>query len=107
MYEGGGAKLSGTPSPDWEETTEQPEQGWWHASCERCISLAKPEVIDLGGAWNVISLSEVRDKRTGQWDRHLPQFSVESCSFRVSVRGSLRSEKTWERMDQWGSTSVS
>ena len=34
MHEGGGAKPSGPPSPDWEETTEQPSSGRWHAPSE-------------------------------------------------------------------------
>ena len=37
------------------------------------------------GAWNVMSLSEVRDKRTGQRDCHLPQLSAELRRLGVSV----------------------
>ena len=37
------------------------------------------------GAWNVMSLSEVRSKRTGQRDCHLPQLSAELRRLGVSV----------------------
>ena len=37
------------------------------------------------GAWNVMSLSEVRDKRTSQRDCHLPQLSAELRRLGVSV----------------------
>ena len=37
------------------------------------------------GAWNVMSLSEVRDKRTGQTDCHPPQLSAELSRLDVSV----------------------
>ena len=37
------------------------------------------------GAWNVMSLSEVRDKRTGQRDRHVPQLHAELRRLGVSV----------------------
>ena len=37
------------------------------------------------GAWNVMSQSEVHDKRTGQKDCHLPQLSAELSQLDVSV----------------------
>ena len=37
------------------------------------------------GAWNVMSLSEVRDNRTGQRDCHLPQLFTELQRQSVSV----------------------
>ena len=37
------------------------------------------------GAWNVTSLSKVRDKRTGKRDCHLPQLSAELRRLGVSV----------------------
>ena len=37
------------------------------------------------GAWKVMSLSEVRDKRAGQRDCHLPQLSAKMRRLGVSV----------------------
>ena len=37
------------------------------------------------GAWNVLSLSDVGDKRTGQMDCHLPHLSAELRRLGVSV----------------------
>ena len=42
------------------------------------------------GAWNVMSLSEVRDKRTSQRDCHLPQLSAKL--HRPGVSSAARSE---------------
>ena len=45
------------------------------------------------GACNVVSLSEVHDKRTDQRDCHLPQLFAELSSLRVSVSSLLEVRK--------------
>ena len=53
------------------------------------------------GAWKVMSLSEVRDKRSGQRHCHLPQLNSELSRLGVSVAalselGAVFRTETWE-----------
>ena len=50
------------------------------------------------GAWNVMSLSEVRYKRTGHRDYHLPQLSAKLRRLVVSVAAHSEVKDTWERV---------
>ena len=50
------------------------------------------------GAWNVMSVFEVHDERTGQRDCHLPQ-SAELSRLGISV-AALSEVYTWERLGQ-------
>ena len=100
----GRTQSSGSPPPDWMGGGD-PEQ--WiaqlgkplsnpgqdgdmrHANCVDVLYKRLPPRLNLRrsdevGAWKVVFLSKVRDKRTGQWDYHLPQLSVELSRFGFS-----------------------
>ena len=90
-------KTTGNPSeyysPDWEETTEQTGHsfGMRRASdaemspTERVSRRLDRSRSNRVGDCNVMSLFEVRDKRTGQRDCHLAWVFTELCRLRVSV----------------------
>ena len=73
------------------------------ASTERLSPRRRLRRSTWVGAWNVMYLSEVRDKRTGEKDCHLPQLFAELGRLGVcQCSRSLRSQETWERVSQWG-----
>ena len=54
------------------------------------------------GAWNVMSLSEVRDKRTGQRDCHLHQLSAELRRLGPSVAAIPQVRRPWSEWVRGG-----
>ena len=109
LYERGGTKPSVPPSSDWGEPRSDPGQGGGMrrasgakvSSIERLSPRLNLRRSTRMGAWNVMSLSEVRDKSTDQRDWHLSQLYADSVDC-VSVLRTLRSQETWERVGQLG-----